>query len=205
MALPTSRGPRGGDPDGDLDDERIVEGELMPDARAAASEQIAGLSRLIARPLDILWTISLLVTGWLLWLALHDADGVIDILLGLLLALPFALLSMARLGLWWMGRALRKAREDIRNPLQSAFGSGDMRFNASDLGGFMNNMRHQAVDWAREPLRAADMAGSLFERASSLAGSLMLTPFFFAALAFSLLATLVMIPVALFTLLFALF
>lgn len=191
-------------PDGHHD--APLEGELLP----TAGEQVADLSRRFSRPLDILWVISLLVTGWLLWLALRGGPtGVMDILLALLLSVPFALLSAARLGLWWMTRSLRETQLEMERQFRSTFGADGTRIDMTDMGAMMERMRQQAAgmadDWRAAPGRIAGMGGSFMARMAGMARGFMLTPAFFFAVGLSLLATLVMIPVALFTLLLNLF
>ncbi|HET20480.1 MAG TPA: hypothetical protein ENO16_07765 [Chromatiales bacterium] len=183
-----------------------LEGELLP----TAGERVADLSRRFSRPLDILWGVSLLVTGWLLWLALRDGPtGVLDILLALLLCVPFAVLSAARLGLWWMTRSLRETQLEMERQFQSTFGADGAGFDPTDMGAMMERMRQQAAgmagDWRAAPGRMAGVAGGFMGRMAGMARGFMLTPAFLFAVALSLLATLVMIPVALFTLLLNLF
>ncbi len=172
-----------------------LEGELLP----SPDEQLAGLLRRLTRPFDILWLVSLPVTAWLVWLSLRGGPtGVMDILLVVLLCLPFALLSAARLGLWWMSRRLIEAQLALQRPPGAPF----------DMRAMLERMRQQAAescDWCVAPGRMAGKGAGFMARLALKMSSLMLSPKFFFALGLALLAILVMIPVALFTLLLKLF
>ncbi len=174
--------------------ERVVlEGEVMPDAAA----QFDQTTRRMTKPLDTLWWLSLLMTLWLVWLTLKgDPTGIINMLLALLLALPFIVLSAARLGLAGLLGLLRDG-------VQQAHA---MPRNAQEWQASLRTAREQA-----RQAKAGDWVGAAWKTSETVGAArdtlqlLMLSPAFMLALVLALLATLIMIPVTLFTLLLAVF
>lgn len=170
-----------------------LEGEVLPQP----GEQFDAAARRMSKPFDTLWWLSLSMTLWLVWLTLRsDPTGIMNILLALILALPFLVLSAARLGLAGVFSLLRDG-------IQQAHA---MPKNAHEWQASMRSAREQA-----SKARAGDWMGAAGKVSDSVDGvrtaaqTLMLTPMFFAAFALALLATLIMIPVTLFTLLLAVF
>lgn len=172
--FPMPRSPR--------EDDSPLEGELLSSRRPP----IPGMGTRLGRALRLFWFISLVVTGWLLWLTLRDGpSGVLDILLALLLAAPFTVLTLVMVALGQLLDQVRRSSSELDAHLRVGMGGRDPRMAAMELRHTMAELRGQV--------------GSLaFLR-------FMLTPGFFAAVGLSVLATLVMIPVALFTLLLNLF
>lgn len=170
-----------------------LEGEVLPQP----GEQFDAAARRMSKPFDTLWWLSLGMTLWLVWLTLRgDPTGIMNILLALVLALPFLVLSAARWGLAGVFSLLRDG-------IQQAHA---MPKNAQEWQASMRNAHDQA-----SKARAGDWMGAAGKVSDSVDGvrtaaqTLMLTPMFFAAFALSLVATLIMIPVTLFTLLLAVF
>lgn len=177
----------------EVSDQAPLEGEVLPQP----GEQFDQATRQISKPFNTLWWISLTMTAWLVWLTLRsDPTGVMNILLALILALPFVVLSVARLGLAGMFGLLREGVQQAHAmPKNAQQWQATMR-NAREQAG-----KAQAGDW----MGAAGKVSDSVEGVRSAAQMLLLTPMFFAAFALSLLATLIMVPVTLFTLLLALF
>ncbi len=170
-----------------------LEGEVLPQA----GEQFDAAARRMSKPFNTLWWVSLTMTVWLVWLTLRgDPTGIMNLLLALILALPFLVLSATRL-------ALAGVFSLLRDGIQQAHA---MPKNAQQWQDTMRSAREHATK-----ARASDWmgtAGKVSDRVDGVrtaAQALMLTPGFFAALALSLLATLIMLPVTLFTLLLVVF
>ena len=170
-----------------------LEGEVLPDA----GEQFDATTRRISKPLNTLWWISLLMTAWLVWLTLRgDPTGIMNILLALALTLPFLVLSTARL-------ALAGVFSLLRNGIQQAHA---MPKSAQEWQATMRNAHDQArTSRAGDWMGAAGKVNDTVDGVRTAAQMLVLTPKFFAALALSLLATIIMLPVTLFTLLLIMF
>jgi len=170
-----------------------LEGEVLPQP----GEQFDAAARRMSKPLNTLWWLSLCMTVWLVWLTLRgDPSGIMNILLALVLALPFVVLSAARLGLAGVFSLLRDGIQQAHT----------MPKNAQQWQDTMRDAREQARkaranDWMGTAGKVNDSVDSL----RTAAQTLLLTPMFFAALALSLLATLIMVPVTLFTLLLVVF
>ena len=170
-----------------------LEGEVLPQP----GEQFDAAARRISKPFNTLWWLSLGMTVWLVWLTLRgDPSGLMNILLAVILSLPFLTLSAARLG-------LASVFNLMRDSVQQAHA---MPKNAHEWQSTLHNARAQASqskagDWVGAAWKANETVSS----ARDALQMLMLTPMFFAALALSLLATLIMVPVTLFTLLLAIF
>jgi len=140
----------------------------------------------LSRALRLFWFTSLAVTAWLLWLTLRGGpSGVLDLLLALLLATPLVVLTLVMLALGQLVSLLRRSSSELDAHLRAGMQGRDPRLAAMELRYTMAELRGQA-------------GGLVFLR-------FMLTPGFLAAVGLSVLATLVMIPVALFTLLLNLF
>jgi hypothetical protein len=170
-----------------------LEGEVLPQP----GEQFDAAARRMSKPFNTLWWISLTMTAWLVWLTLRgDPTGVMNILLALILALPFVVLSVARLGLAGMFGLLREGVQQAHAMPKNAQQWQDTMRNAREHAG-----KAKAGDW----MGAAGKVSDGVDGVRSAAQMLLLTPMFFAAFALSLLATLIMVPVTLFTLLLALF
>jgi hypothetical protein len=170
-----------------------LEGEVLPQA----GEQFDAATRRISKPFNTLWWVSLVMTVWLVWLTLRgDPTGIMNVLLALILALPFLVLSAARL-------ALAGVFALLRDGVQQAHA---MPKNAQQWQDTMRNAReHAGKARASEWMGAAGKVSDTVDGVRTAAQALMLTPGFFAALALSLLATLIMLPVTLFTLLLVVF
>lgn len=172
--LPTPRGPREGD--------SPLEGELLSSRRPPMPDMGARLGR----ALRLFWFVSLAVTGWLLWLTLRGGpSGVLDILLALLLAAPFTVLTLVMIALGQLLDLMRSSSSALQAHWRASMEGRNPGFAAMELRYSLAELR--------------DKAGTL-----ALLG-FMLTPGFIAAVGLAVLATLVMIPVALFTLLLKLF
>ncbi len=172
--FPTPRGPHEGD--------SPLEGELLSSRRPPMPD----MGTRLGRALRLFWFVSLVVTGWLLWLTLRGGpSGVLDILLALLLAAPFTVLTLVMVALGQLRDLMHRSSGELDAHLRAGMERRDPRMAAMELRYTMAELRGKA--------------GSLaFLR-------FMLTPGFFAAVGLSVLATLIMIPVALFTLLLNLF
>ncbi len=166
-----------------------LEGEVLPQP----GEQFDEAARRMSKPFDTLWWLSLGMTAWLVWLTLRgDPTGIMDMLLALVLSLPFLVLSAARLGLSSVFGLLRES-------VQQAHA---MPRNAHEWQDAMSNARKARMgDW----MGAAGKVHDSIENIRGIGQALMLTPMFMVALVLSLLATLIMIPVTLFTLLLVVF
>ncbi|MEF3193990.1 MAG: hypothetical protein K6346_07240 [Halothiobacillaceae bacterium] len=159
-----------------------LEGELIsrPDLR------MPDLGARLQRGLRLFWFISMAVTGWLLWLTLRGGpSGVLDVLLALLLAAPFAVLTLVMFALGQILDLMRGSSSALQAHWRANMEGRNLGLAAIKLRYTMAELR--------------DRAGNL-----ALLG-FMATPGFIAAVGLSLLATLIMIPVALFTLLLKLF
>ena len=170
-----------------------LEGEVLPQP----GEQFDAAARRMSKPFNTLWWLSLSMTVWLVWLTLRgDPSGLMNILLAVILSLPFLILSAARLGLASVFNLMRES-------VQQAHA---MPKTAHEWQSTLHQARTQAYQ-----AKAGDWVGAAWKANEAVSGArdamqmLMLTPMFFAALALSLLATLIMVPVTLFTLLLALF
>lgn len=165
------------------DDESPLEGELLS---ARPGPVMPGLGARLTRLVRAIWLISLAVTGWLLWLTLGAGpSGVLDLLLALLLATPLVVLTLVVLGLGQLTSLMSRSAEQLQAHLRAQAEGRNPRLAALDLHYTLSELRDHAEGLA-------------------LLG-FMLTPGFLALFGLAVLATLVMIPVALFTLLFALF
>jgi hypothetical protein len=170
-----------------------LEGEVMPQAGAQFDEA----TRRMSQPFNTLWWLSLAMTLWLVWLTLRgDPSGVMNILLALVLALPFLVLSLAR---WGLASVLDVLRAGLKQA--QAMPSSAQQWQAT-----MRDAREQAKSarashWAGAAWSATERVGQVQEGVQTL----MLTPLFLVALLLSLFATLIMLPVTLFTLLLVLF
>ncbi len=174
-------------------EEAPLEGEVLPQP----GEQFDQATRQISKPFNTLWWISLTMTAWLVWLTLRgDPTGIMNLLLALILALPFVVLSVARLGLAGMFGLLREGVQQAHAMPKNAQQWQDTMRNAREHAG-----KARASDW----MGAAGKVSDRVDGVRTAAQALMLTPGFFAALALSLLATLIMLPVTLFTLLLVVF
>ena len=170
-----------------------LEGEVLPQP----GEQFDRAAKQMGKPFNVLWWLSLVMTLWLVWLTLRgDPTGLMNILLAVVLSLPFLILSAARLGLASVFSLLRQGVEQAHAMPKNTADWQDTLRNARNEAG-----KAKAADWAGAAWKANDTLSS----ARDTLQLFMLTPKFFAALALALLATLIMIPVTLFTLLLALF
>ncbi|MEW6766155.1 MAG: hypothetical protein AB1344_10270 [Pseudomonadota bacterium] len=172
---PTPRGPG--------DDQAPLEGEVLS---ARGAPHVAEVGQRFVRPLRIFWLLSLAVTGWLAGLTVHAGlTGVLDILLVLLLILPFGVLSLVFFALGKLLKLVQRSATQIDSHLRAEMEGRDPRMAAMNLRYTLEELRGEAGDLVM--LR------------------FMLTPGFFGLVGLSVLATIIMIPVALFTLLFKLF
>ncbi|MEW5838913.1 MAG: hypothetical protein AB1717_08790 [Pseudomonadota bacterium] len=170
-----------------------LEGEVLPEP----GEQFDRAARQMSKPFNALWWLSLGMTLWLVWLTLHgDPGGLMNILLAVVLSLPFLILSAARLGLANVFSLLRQGVEQAHAMPKNAADWQDTLRNAHSEA-----RKAKASDWVGAAWKANETVGGMRDTLQLL----MLTPKFFAALALALLATLIMIPVTLFTLLLAIF
>ncbi|MGC9007857.1 MAG: hypothetical protein ACP5IY_02115 [Halothiobacillaceae bacterium] len=173
--LPTRRGPD--------EDDTPLEGELFT---ARPGPALPGLGARLSRLLRIFWLISLAVTGWLLWLTVgQGVSGVLDVVLALLLATPLVVLTLVVLGVNQLTSLFSRSADQLQAHLRAQAEGRNARLAAMELHDTLRELRDHAEGLA-------------------LLG-FMLTPGFLGLLGLSVIATLVMIPVALFTLLFALF
>lgn len=164
-------------------DDTPLEGELLS---ARGSPHVADLGGRLRNPLRVFWLISLAVTGWLVWLTLKGGPtGVVDILLALLLALPFGVLTLVYLALGKLLGLMQRSSEQLDKHFASGLDGRDPRMAAVNLRYTLEELRGNAGGLAM--LR------------------FMLTPGFFGLVGLSVLATVIMIPVAVFTGLLALF
>jgi hypothetical protein len=170
-----------------------LEGEVMPQA----GEQFDAMTQRMSQPFDTLWWLSLGMTVWLVWLTLRgDPSGVMNILLALVLMLPFLVLSLAR---WGLSSVLGVLRAGLKQ-------AQAMPNSAQQWQATMRDAREQA-----KTARSSHWAGAVWSVTERLGlvqegvQTLMLTPLFLLALVASLLATLIMLPVTLFTLLLMVF
>ncbi len=165
------------------DEQAPLEGELLS---ARGGPHVVDLGQRLARPLRIFWLLSLAITGWLVWLTLRDGPtGVLDLLLALLLMLPFGVLTLVYLALGKLLGLMQRSASQLDSHLRAGLGQRDPRMAAVELRYTLEELR-------------GDAGGLAMLR-------FMLTPGFFGLVGLSVVATIVMIPVALFTLLLNLF
>jgi hypothetical protein len=171
-------------PRGPGDGHEPLEGELL--SARGDTPHVADWGGRLRKPLRMFWLVSLGVTGWLVWLTLRGGPtGLMDLLLALLLALPFGVLTLVYLAFGRLLGLMRRASGRLDQHLGAGMDSRDPRMAAVNLRYTLEELRGDAggLAWLR----------------------FMLTPGFFAAVGLSVLATIIMIPVALFTLLLAAF
>lgn len=174
--FPTQRGPG--------DEREPLEGEFL--SARGERPHVADFGGRLRKPLQTFWLVSLGVTGWLVWLTLKGGPtGVLDILLALLLAAPFGILTLVYLAFGRILGLMQRSSAKLDQHLGAGMDNRDPRMAAVNLRYTLEELR-------------GDAGGLAMLR-------FMLTPGFFAAVGLSVLATIVMIPVALFTLLLALF
>ncbi|MGK0673495.1 MAG: hypothetical protein ABWU16_02390 [Halothiobacillaceae bacterium] len=169
-------------PRGPREGDSPLEGELLSSRRSPMPD----IGARLGQALQLFWFVSLAATGWLLWLTLRGGpSSVLDILLALLLAAPLTVLTLVMVVLDQLRDLMCRASGALDAHRRAGMERGDPRMVAIELRYTMAELR--------------DKVGGLALL------RFMLTPGFFAAVGLSVLATLVMIPVALFTLLLELF